>query len=509
LLLRRGPQEAPRSTAGPRIINHILLLSFHFDIFNVITIASSSNLFIHFYKRLASYYTMAKNTIAYPLQPPAVTNDLEAIQDIPNHIVHAFQIHQENSTNSVSSSEEKDSSEEQDVDINYYERNFPIGSLLSFTLQSTSITLTPSDSTWDISVNPASFHVGAGAELILNSAALDPSFQGKNGHLSIFVSTDVNPDYTCICPFISRNRPVHELGVRVTGPALVQFALVNHYDDEEKVDADADFHSVNIFGNVKLCEDPVQQIVLKAKEQFLMMNELDADDDEDEDVQQVEYSAEEEQKVQEEVQIESPKKEVKETKQEELKTLNSAKKRKLSLDSKDDAPTDAPSSEPAKLTKKQRKLLAKKKEMELQKVVAKENNHEAKAEALKQVEKKNVSLTRPRMIEGGILIQDIIHGNGATVRTGRKVSIHYIGTFPETDKVFDKNNSKGNPLTWRSGTREVIRGLDQGLVGMKVGGERVINIPAKLGYGKKGSGNIPGGAKLCFAVKLLSVGAKK
>lgn len=212
--------------------------------------------------------------------------------------------------------------------------------------------------------------------------------------------------------------------------------------------------------------------------------------------------------VEEEVEIETQKKEVRETQKEELETPKSAKKRKLSLDSKDNAPTDAPSSEPSKLTKKQRKLLAKKKEQELQKVVAKENHHEAKAAASKQVETKNVSLTRPRMIEGGIVVQDIIHGNGAAVRTGRKVSIHYTGTFPETDKVFDKNNSKGNPLTFRTGTREVIKGLDQGLVGMKVGGERVITVPPKLGYGKKGSGNIPGGATLCFAVKLLSVGGK-
>jgi FK506-binding nuclear protein len=346
--------------------------------------------------------------------------------------------------------------------------------------------------------------------LILNSAALDPSFQGKNGHLSLFVSTDVNPDYTCICPFISRDRPDHELRVRVTGPALVQFALVNHYDDEEKVDEDGDFHSVNIFGNVKLCEDSVQHIILKAKEQFLMMNELgvDEEDEEDEDVQQVEYLAEDEQMVEEEVQIEAPKKEVKETKKEELKTPISAKKRKLSLDSKDNAPTDTTSPEPAKLTKKQRKLLAKKKAEELQKVVAKENHHEAKAAASKQVETKNVSLTKPRTIAGGIVVQDIIHGNGAAVRAGRKVSIHYTATFPETDKVFDKNHSKGSPLTFRTGTREVIRGLDQGLAGMKVGGERVITIPPKLGYGKKGSGNVPPGATLCFAVKLLSVGAK-
>ena len=451
---------------------------------------------------------MTNSTIAYPLQPPAVNNDMEVIQEIPNHIVHAFQIHQENNT--VSSSEQ-----DEDVDIDYYERNFPIGSLFSFTLQSTSMTLTPSDSSWDISINPASFHIGVGAQLILTSAALDPSFQGKNGNLSLFVSTDVNPDYTCICPFISRNKPVHDLDVKVIGPALVQFALVNHYDDEEEMGHDGDFHSVNIFGSVKMCKTAVQDTVLKAKEQFLMMNNVnDEDENEDEDAQLLENStddqeigdAEDDQEKDEEI-TETPKKQSEKNKS-EAATPKSAKKRKLSSSAKDETPSEAakPSFEPAKLTKKQRKKQAEQKEKELQKVVAKENKHEEKANDVKGVEKRQRSLTRERMIKGGILVQDIIHGTGNAVRSGRKVQINYTGTFPETDQVFDKNNSKGNPLTFRIGTGEVIKGLDRGLTGMKVGGERVITVPSKLAYGEKGSGKVPANAKLCFAVKLLSVG---
>lgn len=185
-------------------------------------------------------------------------------------------------------------------------------------------------------------------------------------------------------------------------------------------------------------------------------------------------------------------------------------KRKLPLDN-NDSNADATSSQNAssdfnRLTKKQRKKLAKQKEMELQKVVAEVNNHSEKKKEVKKPEEKKVSLTRKRMIEGGITVQDIIHGTGSMIRSGRKISINYTGTFPDSGKVFDKNTSKSNPLTFRVGTGEVIKGLDRGLAGMKVGGERVITIPPELAYGKKGSGNIPGNATLCFSVKLLSVG---
>mmetsp|Transcript_8490 Transcript_8490/g.16005 ORF Transcript_8490/g.16005 Transcript_8490/m.16005 type:complete len:202 (+) Transcript_8490:169-774(+) len=166
------------------------------------------------------------------------------------------------------------------------------------------------------------------------------------------------------------------------------------------------------------------------------------------------------------------------------------------------------SEDPIRLTKKQRKKLAKQKEMELQNVVAEVNKHSDKKEEIKKTSEKKMSLTRKRMMDGGIIVQDIIHGTGSVIRSGRKVSINYTGTFPESGKVFDKNTSKSNPLCFRVGTGEVIKGLDRGLTGMKVGGERIITIPPELAYGKKGSGGIPGNATLCFSVKLLSVGSK-
>ncbi|GFH53086.1 hypothetical protein CTEN210_09562 [Chaetoceros tenuissimus] len=420
--------------------------------------------------------------IAYPLQPPPLDSDMA---EIPPYIVHCFQIHQESAVD--------DDAAEGDIDINYYERNFPIGSIFSFSLQSTSMSLTPSDSSWDISINPATFHVGAGAELHLTSATLDPSFQGNNGHLSLFISTDVNPDFTCIGPFISRDRPNVDLKVSLTGPSLVQFALVNHYDDEE-TNADVnEYHSVNIFGSVKYCKDEVQEKILEAKEAFLMLEDnRDEVDINDEDME-------------EEEDLNTTKAKTPEKKSTTQKDSESTKKRKLSVDEKKSStPME---DEPKKLTKKQRKKLAKQKELELQNVVAKENKHEEKAKLAQSTVAGKTSLTKPRMIDGGILIQDIVHGTGTTVKTGRKVSMNYVGTL-ESGQVFDKNQSKANPLKFRIGTGEVIKGLDKGLVGMKANGERIITIPSNLAYGSKGSGLIPGDATLVFEVKLLTVGGK-
>lgn len=422
--------------------------------------------------------------IAYPLQPPPLDSDLAEIQEVPPNIVHCFQIHQE--------SADDDDAAEGDIDINYYERNFPIGSIFSFSLQSTSMSLTPSDSSWDISINPATFHVGAGAELHLTSATLDPSFQGNNGHLSLFISTDVNPDFTCIGPFISRDRPNVDLNVSLTGPSLVQFALVNHYDDEE-TNADVnEYHSVNIFGSVKYCKGEVQEKILEAKESFLMLEDnRDEADINDEDMEEKDLTT---------AKAKTPEKESKTQKDSE-----SNKKRKLSIDEKKSStPVE---DEPKKLTKKQRRKLAKQKELELQNVVAKENKHEEKAKLAESTVAGKTSLTKPRMIKGGILIQDIVHGTGTTVKTGRKVSINYVGSL-ESGQVFDKNQSKAKPLMFRIGTGEVIKGLDKGLVGMKANGERTITIPPKLAYGSKGSGLIPGDATLVFEVKLLTVGGK-
>jgi FKBP-type peptidyl-prolyl cis-trans isomerase len=109
-----------------------------------------------------------------------------------------------------------------------------------------------------------------------------------------------------------------------------------------------------------------------------------------------------------------------------------------------------------------------------------------------------------RRLHGGVLVKDIIIGSGSTVKPGRKVSILYVGSLASNGKVFDKNQNHSKPLQFRLGTGQVIRGLDIGLEGMKVGGERNITIPPELGYGNKAMGDkIPKNSTLVFQVRLI------
>ena len=182
------------------------------------------------------------------------------------------------------------------------------------------------------------------------------------------------------------------------------------------------------------------------------------------------------------------------------------------------SPDDA-SKDGNKLTKKQRKVLAEEKTKQLEEALtaARDTNSETKSKKKKKKKKqsttsedepfsKPTSLTHERRLPGGILISDILIGTGTKVSSGRKISLHYTGKLTN-GKVFDKNHSRTQPLQFRQGTGEVIRGLERGLEGMKVGGERTITVPSALGYGEKGAGvEIPPDSDLVFEVKVLKVG---
>ena len=71
---------------------------------------------------------------------------------------------------------------------------------------------------------------------------------------------------------------------------------------------------------------------------------------------------------------------------------------------------------------------------------------------------RTTSLTRERRLAGGLVVSDMLLGDGAPVKPGRRISLHYTGSLRSTGKVFDKNNSKQHPLIFREGTGEVIRG---------------------------------------------------
>ena len=96
-------------------------------------------------------------------------------------------------------------------------------------------------------------------------------------------------------------------------------------------------------------------------------------------------------------------------------------------------------------------------------------------------------------------------GDGAEARPGRVVRVHYTGWL-ENGKKFDSSVDRGQPFSFPLGAGRVIKGWDEGVKGMKVGGKRKLTIPSKLSYGAQGAGGvIPANATLIFDVELLGV----
>jgi FKBP-type peptidyl-prolyl isomerase-like protein len=105
----------------------------------------------------------------------------------------------------------------------------------------------------------------------------------------------------------------------------------------------------------------------------------------------------------------------------------------------------------------------------------------------------------------GLKYVDVVEGTGATPQKGQTVTVHYTGTL-ENGKKFDSSVDRGQPYEFRLGEGSVIKGWDEGLATMKVGGKRKLIIPPVLGYGQRGSPpNIPPNSILLFDVELLSV----
>ena len=103
-------------------------------------------------------------------------------------------------------------------------------------------------------------------------------------------------------------------------------------------------------------------------------------------------------------------------------------------------------------------------------------------------------------------ITDITTGEGAEATAGSTISAHYVGVAHSTGEEFDASYNRGEPLSFRLGTGQVISGWDQGVQGMKVGGRRQLVIPPHLGYGDRGAGGvIKPGETLIFVVDLLGV----
>ena len=103
-------------------------------------------------------------------------------------------------------------------------------------------------------------------------------------------------------------------------------------------------------------------------------------------------------------------------------------------------------------------------------------------------------------------INDIVEGDGAEAADGDVAHVHYVGVAFSSGEEFDSSWNRGAPLSFPLGAGHVIRGWDQGIQGMKIGGTRKLTIPPELGYGAYGAGGvIPPNATLVFEVELLDI----
>src|SRR4051812_12445260 len=106
----------------------------------------------------------------------------------------------------------------------------------------------------------------------------------------------------------------------------------------------------------------------------------------------------------------------------------------------------------------------------------------------------------------GLKYEDLVEGTGAAAKSGDNVSVHYTGWLTDGTK-FDSSLDRRSPFGFPLGAGRVIKGWDEGVAGMKVGGKRKLHIPADLAYGSRGAGGvIPPNAELVFEVELLKIG---
>lgn len=109
------------------------------------------------------------------------------------------------------------------------------------------------------------------------------------------------------------------------------------------------------------------------------------------------------------------------------------------------------------------------------------------------------------VLPSGVRYVDLKPGTGDEAREGKILEVHYLGRLEDGTK-FDSTQDCIQPLALRLGAGDVIKGLDEGLAGMKVGGKRRLTIPPELGFGKEGAGErIPPNAILIYEVELLAV----
>lgn len=116
----------------------------------------------------------------------------------------------------------------------------------------------------------------------------------------------------------------------------------------------------------------------------------------------------------------------------------------------------------------------------------------------------NVDLDRMERLPSGLYYEDLVEGSGPAVEQGQTVVVHYTGWLPDGTQ-FDSSRDRGEPFSTPIGEGRVIRGWDEGMQGMRVGGQRILVIPYEMAYGESGRGAIPPRATLVFDVELLQI----
>lgn len=257
--------------------------------------------------------------------------------------------------------------------------------------------------------------------------------------------------------------PDEEVFFVVTGsyPIHLSGNFVEHPYDEEDSEFDSD-------------EDSEDEYDLSPDEDEIIGEDFDINDLEDES--DVEGKIEELVEEEEANKVEAPK----ETK----KSKKENKKRQVEEEEAKPEPKE---------TKKQKKA------KEEKNVKFNKELEQGPTESKKESAPKSTTKTLP----GGVVIEDRTVGKGPTAKNGSRVGVRYIGKL-KNGSVFDKNTS-GKPFNFGLGKGEVIKGWDVGVVGMAVGGERRIVIPAKMAYGSQKLPGIPANSELTFDVKLVSI----
>jgi len=108
------------------------------------------------------------------------------------------------------------------------------------------------------------------------------------------------------------------------------------------------------------------------------------------------------------------------------------------------------------------------------------------------------------IMQDGLKIQDLKVGEGKEAKAGDTIAVNYLGTL-ENGTKFDSSYDRNQPFTTQIGVGTVIKGWDEGIPGMKIGGKRKLIIPASLGYGAQSAGSIPPNSILVFEVELLGI----